>query len=201
VWLRRYGQWLAGNGSGSWGTPGGGRKLALPDAFRQGHHHGSRPARLNLGPRISGLRLLDHRCIGFEQDVYSLDRVLGFRSFRFRAVQQLPSVAARLFYMCHAISVPPEHVEEGLVTVTRNPDGTPFDWGMVTGDLIQVCVAKHKPKRAAVPVQYHHYWYYIDDADIASKTTLALFRELMRLQKGGAPSEHRVHTLPISGRR
>ena len=35
--------------------------MALPDACRQGNHHGSLPARLNLGPRISGLRLLDHR--------------------------------------------------------------------------------------------------------------------------------------------
>jgi hypothetical protein len=56
-------------GRGGRGTPRARRNVALPDAFRQGHHHGPRPARLNLGPRISGLRLLDHRCIGFEQDV------------------------------------------------------------------------------------------------------------------------------------
>lgn len=106
-----------------------------------------------------------------------------------------------LFFLSHAIAVPPEHVEKGLVTVTLNPDGSVFDWGMVTGDLLRVCVARHKPKRAAVAVNYRHHWYYIDDTDIASKTTLALMIELIRLQKGGSPGGQPLLTVPIGGRR
>lgn len=102
-----------------------------------------------------------------------------------------------MYFLSHAICVPPEHVEKGLVTVTLNPDGTPFDWGEVTGDLLRVCAAKHRPKRAAVAVHYRGYWYCIDDADIASKTTLALFRELTRLQKVGAAEGQPLLTLPV----
>lgn len=107
------------------------------------------------------------------------------------------SLLELMYYLCHAIHVPSEHIEKGLVRVTLNPDGTPFDWGQVTGDLLQVCVVKHKPKRAAVAVPYRCYWYYIDDADITSKTTLALFRELTRLQKVGAAEGQPLLTLPV----
>ncbi len=51
---------LAGNGPGGRGTPRAGRKLALPDAFRQDHHHGSGPARLNLGTWIGGAKNPTH---------------------------------------------------------------------------------------------------------------------------------------------
>lgn len=102
-----------------------------------------------------------------------------------------------MYFLSHAVAVPPEHVARGLVTVTRNPDGTPFDWGQVTGDLLQVCVAERKPKQAAVAVCYRGYWYYIDDADVPSKTTLALFRELTRLQRVGAAEGQPLLTLPV----
>jgi hypothetical protein len=106
-----------------------------------------------------------------------------------------------MYFLSHAIAVPPEHGEQGLVTVTRNPDGSVFDWGMVTGDLLRVCVSKKKPKSAAVAVRYRNHWFYISDADAASKNTLALFRELMRLQKGGCTSDKPLLTLPVGGRR
>jgi hypothetical protein len=107
------------------------------------------------------------------------------------------SLLELMYYLSHAIQVPPEHIEKGLVTITINPDGTPFDWEQLTGDLLRVCVAKHKPKQAAVAVKYRGYWYYIDDADISSKTTLALFRELTRLQKVGAAEGQPLLTLPV----
>ena len=102
-----------------------------------------------------------------------------------------------MYFLSHAIAVPPEHVQCGLVTITRNPDGTAFDWNDVTGDLLRISVAKHQPKHAAVAVSYRGYWYYIDDADIASKTTLSLFRELTRLQKVGAAEGQPLLTLPV----
>ena len=40
-------------------------------------------------------------------------------------------------------------------------------------------------------------WYYIDNADITSKTTLSLFRELTRLQKVEAAERQPLLTLPV----
>lgn len=102
-----------------------------------------------------------------------------------------------MYFMSHAISVPEEHLAAGLVTVTLNPDETAFDWGQVTGDLFRVLACRHRPKRAAVAVPYRGHWFYIDDADVASKTTLALFRELTRLRKVGAAEGQPLLTLPV----
>jgi hypothetical protein len=102
-----------------------------------------------------------------------------------------------MYYLSHAVSVPDEHLKKGLVAVTHNADGSAFDWGQVTGDLFRVQVCKHKPKRAAVAIHYRGYWFWIDDADVASKTTLALFRELTRLRKVGAAEGQPLLTLPV----
>ncbi|MFO0879132.1 MAG: hypothetical protein U0840_17445 [Gemmataceae bacterium] len=114
-----------------------------------------------------------------------------------RLIVSTRSLLEIMYFMSHAISVPEEHLTAGLVTVTLNPDGTAFDWGQVTGDLFRILVCKHRPKQAAVTVQYRGYWFYIDDADVASKTTLALFRELTRLRKVGAAEGQPLLTLPV----
>jgi hypothetical protein len=57
-------------------------------------------------------------------------------------------------------------------------EGRPIDGRELTRGLFEVHVCKgpkHKPPASAyVAVRYRSYWYYIDDADQASKTTLAL---------------------------
>jgi hypothetical protein len=55
------------------------------------------------------------------------------------------------------VAVPDAHVRDGLAFLTRNPDGTLFNQGMVTGDLFQVCVAKHRLKAVYVAVSYRRY--------------------------------------------
>jgi hypothetical protein len=107
------------------------------------------------------------------------------------------SVLEVMYFLSHAICVPEEHVAEGLVTVTHAADGSVFDWGQVTGDLFRVLVSRHRPKHAAVAVCYRGYWFYLDDADVSSKTTLALFRELTRLRKVGAAEGQPLLTLPV----
>lgn len=136
------------------------------------------------------------------QTFYEIDVVQGnqLRPFltgepRTKLTMSTRSLLEAMHFLSHGIDVPPEHA--GLVTITRHPDGTPFDWREVTADLLRVCVSKHRPKQADVAVRYRNYWYYIDDTDVASKTTLSLFRELTRLQKVGAAEGQPLLTLPV----
>lgn len=107
------------------------------------------------------------------------------------------SILEVMYLLSKTVAVPQEHVGAGLAPITRNPDGTPFDWCMVTGDLFRACASKHRPKTAYVSVPYRGYWYSIDDRDAASKVTLNLFNELLRLQKTGTASGQPVLTLPV----
>ncbi len=54
------------------------------------------------------------------------------------------SVFEALYYLCQDIDVPVEHCQQGLATVTCQADGTPFDWGDVSGDLFRVHVSKRR---------------------------------------------------------
>ena len=95
------------------------------------------------------------------------------------------SILEVMYLLSKTVAVPEEHREKGLVRFTRNPDGSPFDWFAVSGDLFHVCVSKHRPDSAFVAVKYRDYWYYIQDNDLSSKVTINLFNELLRLQKIG----------------
>ena len=48
------------------------------------------------------------------------------------------SLVGVMYYLSHAVEVPPKHAQLGLVTVSEYPWGEPFDWRLVTGDLFQV---------------------------------------------------------------
>ena len=104
-----------------------------------------------------------------------------------------------LFYLSQAVEAPAEHEEAGLVTVTADQDGRPFDWAAVTGDLLRIRATTSQPDGAAVAVRYKGHWFYIDDADLTSKSTLALLAQLFALRAGGITSPAPVLTLPIGG--
>jgi hypothetical protein len=108
-----------------------------------------------------------------------------------------------LFFLSHGIHVPAEHLASGQAPVTLENDETIFDWQPVLSKLFEVCHAKghHRPPHAHVAIQYHGYWYYIDDRDRDTKATFALVMEMARLEltsKSGAAAP--VLTLPIGGR-
>jgi hypothetical protein len=113
------------------------------------------------------------------------------------------STVQALFYMSHGVSVPPEHLAEGVAQSTVGPDGRPFDWRQVTAGLFSVCSVKqhHRPEGAYVAVPYRGYWFYIDDRDHASKATFNLMLQLTRLDLAGAPTQARqgspILTLPV----
>jgi hypothetical protein len=95
------------------------------------------------------------------------------------------STAQVYFYLANGVEVPLEHFNCGLVQPQMDAEGKTIDSRELTRGLFEVHVYKghkHKPPPSAyVAVRYRGYWYYIDDADQASKTTMALMIQLSRL--------------------
>ena len=92
-----------------------------------------------------------------------------------------------MFYLSQGVHVPVEHQEQGLVTLTVDEDGAPFDWSEMMHDLFTICASKKCPKHAAVAVKYRGYWFYIDERDQNSLSTYTLLVELfgIEVQAGG----------------
>lgn len=108
------------------------------------------------------------------------------------------SLLEAMLYLSHAIDVPLEHRRQGLVTTTLDEAGQPFDWTEMTGDLLHVRVAEHRPKCTAVAIPYRGYWYYIDDRDLDSQSTFALLVQLFSIEiRGGGGRQLPVFTLGI----
>jgi hypothetical protein len=113
------------------------------------------------------------------------------------------STAQVYFYLANGVEVPLDHLNCGLVQPQVDAEGQVIDSRELMRGLFEVHVCKgpeHKrPPSAYVAVRYRGYWYYIDNADQASKTTLALMIQLSRLdftgrqKTGGGP----LLTLPV----
>jgi hypothetical protein len=109
------------------------------------------------------------------------------------------STAQVYFYLSNGVEVPDEHVACGIVRPTTDAEGKPLDSRELTRGLFEVHACKgHKPPATAyLAIKNRGYWYYIDDRDQASKSTIALIRQLSRLdfanQKGAGP----LLTLPV----
>jgi len=109
------------------------------------------------------------------------------------------SLIGTMFYLSHAIDIPGRHASSGIVTVTHNALGDPFDWSQVLGDVLNVHSSLMPPTRPAVKVRYQNYWFYIDDTDTNSKATFALLAQLFDLQAGQESVAAPVLTLPVGG--
>jgi hypothetical protein len=103
-----------------------------------------------------------------------------------------------LFYLSKGVEVPESHLEQGIVTVTEDLSGAPFDWQQVLGGHFRVQVSKSQPKCAAVSVRYRGHWFYIDERDQASKVTFFELYKINALQSvGGGAESLPVLTLPV----
>ena len=111
---------------------------------------------------------------------------------------QTRSLMAALFYVSQGVVAPLEHEESGWVNVTRRADGERFDWTQVTDGLLQVESKRLRPRDAFVKTPYNGRWFYIDKADLDSKSTFLLLSQLFALQGGSVPALTPVLTLPVS---
>lgn len=109
------------------------------------------------------------------------------------------STAQVFFYLSNGVEVPCGHVERGLVKPTSDSEGKPIDSRELTRGLFEVhCCEGHKPPPTAyIAIKYRGYWYYIDDRDQASKSTLSLVLQLSRLDFGTQKATGPILTLPV----
>jgi len=107
------------------------------------------------------------------------------------------SLIGVLFYLSQGVEVPKEDLKEGRAVQTFYPDGKPFNWEDMLGDLFVVKVSDHLPSTALIAVKYRGHWFYISDTDISTKSTFILLQQLFAMEaskgKGGSP----ILTLPI----
>lgn len=115
------------------------------------------------------------------------------------AVTLVPrSLMAALFYLSQGVEVPARDRNKGRVTVTKTPEGDEFDWQEITGGLMRIREQKGQPPDAYVAIPYRGRWFYIDDADLDSKSTFALINQLFELQSGDLKHAGPVLTIPVS---
>ncbi len=100
------------------------------------------------------------------------------------------SLLGVMFFLSQGVLPPAADSDAGKVTVTRDADNNVFDWAQVVGQLIRIHSGDVPPEHVAVQVQHRGHWFWIDDNDLNSKTTLSLLRLLLFLKSGenGTPS-------------
>ena len=108
------------------------------------------------------------------------------------------SLLAVLFFLSQGVDAPEEDAAAGLVTTTRNPDGSVFDWGRVTNRLLQVRVSGKPPAAAAVSIPYRGHWFWVADDDLTSKSTLSLISFLFSLKAGSQEAKEPLLTLGVN---
>lgn len=113
---------------------------------------------------------------------------------------QLRCFSDMLYYVAQGVQIPASHEERGLVKVYRGrgADEPPVDRRGMTRDLLDVRYSPVIPGNAFVSVNYRGGWYYIDDADVASKDAFALLNliySLLSSEKKALPTL----TIPVTG--
>ena len=133
-----------------------------------------------------------------ESNIYPIYAELETEEDRSEIQIDFRSLAGIQFFLSHGIIVPEEHLEEGLVQITKNPDGTEFNWSEITGELITIYSSKNEPDQNSAKVFYRDYWFYIKDSDITSKYTFMLLNQIESLQSGEIKESGPTLTLPVN---
>ena len=90
------------------------------------------------------------------------------------------------FFLSQGVEVPQADKDAGLVTVTKNADGSEFDWSPIFDKLLKVQFSegttRMRPENAYVAYRYRGKWFYIADNDLESKSTFMMLSQLFTLQ-------------------
>jgi hypothetical protein len=107
------------------------------------------------------------------------------------------SLLGVLYFLAQSVEVPAVDVKAGLVTVTEDDQGRPFDWAKVTGKVMAIHSQKDRPDHAYVAVQHRGWWFYIADDDPSAKATFSLLNILFSLQAASGQGKSPLLTLPV----
>jgi hypothetical protein len=111
---------------------------------------------------------------------------------------RLRSMQSAMFYLANGVQVPQEHLDAGIITVTRYPNGEAFDWANMLDPIFTVRVAKRPPTDAFISVRHRQHWFYIADDDVTSKATFMLLTNAFSLQAGDAHTVAPTLTIPLN---
>ncbi len=107
------------------------------------------------------------------------------------------SLLGVLYFLSQSVELPAPDVQAGLVTVTGDDQGRPFDWSKVTGKVMTIHSHEDRPQKAYVAVQHRGWWFYIADDDQRSKVTFSLLNILFSLQAASGKGKSPLLTLPV----
>lgn len=138
---------------------------------------------LRLAPDVNEFRIVPHRLRTGSSEV----------SIRTR------SLLGAMYYLSQGVQPPEAHAERGWVTNTVDHTGTPYDWADMLGGLFEVRSSASRPAGAFVKTRYRGTWFYIDEADLNSKTTFGLLSYLFYLQAGSVEGLTPALTLSVGG--
>ncbi len=144
------------------------------------------------------------------EDVRQLSQLLGFseemelirlspsrlEGAEFFALMRTRSLLGVLYFMAHSVEPPEKHIEQGVVRITKDEYGEPFDWDRVTGRVMKIHSSEKRPTSAFVKVRYRDHWYYIDDRNADAKATFSLLQLLFSLQSTTGSGRLPLLTLP-----
>ncbi len=149
-----------------------------------------------LNPNVQ--KLIEIMNLDGKSNIYPIYAELETEEDRSEIQIDFRSLAGIQFFLSHGIIVPEEHLEEGLVQITKNPDGTEFNWSEITGELMTIYSSKNEPDQDSAKVFYRGYWFYIKDSDITSKYTFMLLNQIESLQSGDIKESGPTLTLPVN---
>ncbi|MCC5878044.1 MAG: hypothetical protein JJU11_17640 [Candidatus Sumerlaeia bacterium] len=108
------------------------------------------------------------------------------------------SLMGAFYYLSQGTRVPARDERRGSVSVTMANDGGEFDWMDMLGGLMEIRTAHRRPSSAHLAVPYRGVWFYLDDADLDSKSTFVLLQQLFALQSVNVRGMMPILTIPVS---
>lgn len=138
--------------------------------------------------------------VAFEKEIAELKHLAGLNPsldmYKFKTnfmdmsqsklVMRGKTLLGIFFFLSQGVEVPQADKDAGLVTVTKNVDGSDFNWSPIFDKLLKVhfseSSARMRPENAYVSYRYRGKWFYVADDDLESKSTFMLLSQLFTLQ-------------------
>lgn len=109
------------------------------------------------------------------------------------------SLMGVLYFLAQSVETPERDIRENRVLITRNADGTPYDWSRLMGRLFKVRCQAAEPKDAFLKVRHRGSWFYLSDQDPYTKQTWAFLNALFMLQSAETKGRSPLLTLSAGG--
>ena len=107
------------------------------------------------------------------------------------------SLLGVLYFLSASVEPPASDIAAGLVTVTKDDQGRPFDWSQVTGKIMTIHSQARRPDHAYAAIEHRGSWFYIADDDQSSKATFSFLNVLFSLQSASGKGKSPLLTLPV----